>query len=461
MDELLVKLAVFRNNVRRSRQFHRSAVLLLTLVAVRTLACGTEGFISLEYAEVDNRWYFMSPDGTPFVSRGVNHVRPVGYVDRETGVDEYGESVRAKYGSRDQWAAVTVWRLRSLGFNTAGAWSSVNLLRDRIYFAVMLRLSPFDHESGAVADYFSPEYREEVDRRARATIVDRNLTCEPNLLGYFLDNELRWGPDWRSGNSIAFDYLNMDAAAPGKRAVIDVLSRYYDGDIEQLNRNWYTSFRTWREAADYREFTRRTGEAAEAEDEILFAIAESYFRMTTTTLRRLDPNHLILGSRFMAPITPRPVIEAAGRFVDVVSANHYDLIGGSDSWLPLIANGVSTTNELAAFSRISGRPVLVSEFGFRAVTLDTPSTFPFFFPRLRSQRQRGERTLARIESLMGSPHVIGYHLFQWSNQPTNGRQNSAENNNFGIVDFQDDLYREYTEFLERANSIPPARPAGN
>ena len=53
-------------------------------------------------------------------------------------------------------------------------------------------------------------------------------------------------------------------------------------------------------------------------------VAERYFALTTAAIKAADPNHLVLGCRFAVP-PPKAVIEAAGRHLDVISFNCYDL----------------------------------------------------------------------------------------------------------------------------------------
>ena len=71
-------------------------------------------------------------------------------------------------------------------------------------------------------------------------------------------------------------------------------------------------------------------------DAFVAVVAEAYFELCVAAIKAADPNHLVIGSRF--GYQPHPnVIAAAGRYLDVISFNHYDFdpgsVIGSDSHL--------------------------------------------------------------------------------------------------------------------------------
>ena len=157
----------------------------------------------------------------------------------------------------------------------------------------------------------------------------------------------------------------------------------------------------------------------------------------------------------MSPITPRPVVVAAGGFVDVVSVNHYELLLGAHLWLPRITRAAHTRNALREFHELAKRPVLVTEFGFRAVTDTHRSTSPPIFPRLDTQRARGWRTWRYVRRMVQADYIVGYHLFEWFDQPLNGRRSGKENNNLDVVDLENRIYPAYVAYLRKANATVP------
>jgi agarase len=54
-----------------------------------------------------------------------------------------------------------------------------------------------------------------------------------------------------------------------------------------------------------------------------------------------------------------------------------------------------------------------------------------------TQEDRAERFENYIGKLLSEPYVVGYHWFQYSDQPAQGRFD-GENSNFGLVNIEDE-----------------------
>src|ERR1035438_3025976 len=125
------------------------------------------------------------------------------------------------------WAKGTSRQLREWNFNTAGAWSASQLYATGIVYAPTVSMAAAVQRDvwlkGGVVDFFSAEFRDPAER-----VADRMCTPhakDPWLLGYFTDNELRWGKDWRSGESLLEGYLKMAEASPGLRKASEFIDR--------------------------------------------------------------------------------------------------------------------------------------------------------------------------------------------------------------------------------------------
>jgi transposase InsO family protein len=55
--------------------------------------------------------------------------------------------------------------------------------------------------------------------------------------------------------------------------------------------------------------------------------------------------------------------------------------------------------------------------------------------------------VTRLESL---PEAVGYHWFEWSDEPKEGRFD-GENSNYGFVNIQDEVYEEFAQAARAAN----------
>lgn len=378
-------------------------------------ALESTGFYRTHRGE-DGRWWLVTPDGQPFYSIGVCSCQPNGSVDRTTGERPYRQTVLARYENDAAWATATADRLESWGFNTIGAWSDANLLGGRLVYTPILYITGSDWLAGNIPDYFAPEFEARCQQIAAQQVAPRK--DDPNLLGWFLDNELRWGPDWRSQKTLLADYLAMPEDAPGR-----IEAEKWRGNPQGFLR----------------------------------VLADRYFQVTTTAVRAVDPNHLILGVRSVSVLTPEPVVAAAGAWLDVFSANNYVFVEGMAEALqsgfgPLIDSG----NFLERYAQVSGLPVLITEFSFRALDSGLPNGYPPIYPVLDTQQERADGFAEYVEECYRRPWIVGHHWFEWADQPAGGRFD-GEDNNFGLVDVHDDPWQILVSRMTEVHARAPHR----
>lgn len=424
-------------------------IFIFLFIASFQFAFAGEGFISVVCE--NGRFLFVDGNGNKFISKGINHVNRKQDKDAKTGRDIYNETILKKYGNYDEWGKSASLRMREIGFNTLGGWCSLDYLKD-LYFITIIYPGKNNWDTGGIDDYFSVEFAEDADKKAQKEIVDKKMGDNKNLIGYCIGNELRWGIDWRGNKSIVFDYLNLSEKCAGKIAAIDYLRAFYNDDVAAFSREWGVSLKNWDAARKFTKFSFYFHSAKKAHDGLLYRIAEKYYQVTTDAVRKYDRNHLILGSRFVSAASPRPVVEAAGKYCDVLTVNYYELIFGLHQTIPDLLGTTSTKNILEEFYKISGKPVLITEMGVRGITHNNKSTKPFIYPAYFSQRSRAAKFEKTIRDYFEKKYIIGYHIFQWTDQPYNGRsQPDRENNNWGIVDIYDEVYQELAVVLKRVN----------
>jgi len=379
-----------------------------------------KGFFTVQAHE--GRWWFVTPDGLPFYSIGINACNPNGSVDASTGENRYKAAVENNYPGEtwaqkaDSWAAATADRLKSWGFNTVGAWSDWNRLGKTMPYTVILNISGVDWQVGDIPDYFSQEFADRCAQVARDTVAPRR--DDPNLIGWFLDNELRWGWDWRSPKTLLQDYLAMPESTPGHAVALEYQGRPY---------------------------------------EFLAVVAAKYFQVTTEAVRSADPNHLILGIRSISVMTHPQVPQAAGPWVDVYSVNNYE-------FLPELYDAIDAAeqdfldegNWLLNYYGVTGRPIMITEFSMRSSEADVPSTWPVFYPTYPTQAERAAAYQAYTENCFAKPYIIGQHWFQWADEPAGGRFD-GENSNFGLVDGDDKPYTKLVETMTLIHAQAPDR----
>ena len=236
----------------------------------------------------DDRWWFITPEGEPFFSVGMNHI--------DSSALRYGENIhvwREKYGNdQKRWIEeAVVPDLKAWGFNTIG-WTQESAARGSslhrhsrsfTYEEYRWTNMPYCHLLPFVEfhqwevetrypDFFSREFEDWCDFVARDSCA--RMAEDPLCIGYFYSD----CPTW------------VHTRTPEMKGPLL--------DPELLE--------------------------TEAGRERLFELATRYYRVTHDAIRRYDPNHLILGDRYEGkePL-PDEVLKAAVPCVDVLSFQYF------------------------------------------------------------------------------------------------------------------------------------------
>jgi hypothetical protein len=420
----------------------------------------------------DGKWWLVTPSGHLFFSLGFNAINtsegdtvvegrepmfqwlpaPGDPLAKHYGVDRepspvglaikfaqgrtfqfYNANLERKYGPDwpEQWKAITLQRLPAWGFNTIGNWSDPRLYEARRVpytatldvdgkFAAVSRSTDYWKH---MADPFDPAFAEAADLSARKVVEPRRN--DPWCIGYFVDNELSWGSmrDDNSRYALALGALSLDAASPAKRAFVEQLRKRY-ASIADLNAAWATQFADWLALAD-KPF-QPTGDFSQGmrEDMSTFvkALAARYFRTVRDALKKYDPNHLYLGTRFAA--YTREGVEASAEFCDVLSFNIYRPRVEPAPW--------SFLNDL-------GKPAIAGEFHMGA--LDR-GMFHAGLVKTADQAARATMFMDYVRSVLDNPAFVGCHYFKYADEPLTGRPGDGENYSIGFTTVVDGLYPE-------------------
>ncbi|NNN21453.1 MAG: hypothetical protein HKL80_05555 [Acidimicrobiales bacterium] len=276
-------------------------------------------------------------------------------------------------------------RLRKWGFNSLGAWSNTSLLGSMMPYTELLGMA-----SGN--DWFAPSFVTNAYQVAQISVAP--LKNDPNLIGYFTDSELRWGPYWTDQHTLLDSYLQLPVGSPGRAVAEEYIH----------NPNGFLS-----------------------------ALATRYFSVTTAAIRSVDPNHMILGVKMLAQLTTPAVLEAAAPYVDLFSIDDYALIGGlsnyvKSSWSPYL----NVDGNLSLFYKYLHKPIMVAEYSFRGAGGLAPNTWPPIYPTYPNQQDKAQAYESYIKGIYASPWVVGDQWFEFVDEPVNGRFD-GENSNFGLV----------------------------
>jgi hypothetical protein len=253
---------------------------------------------------------------------------------------------------------------------------------------------------------FDPEFEEFCDDYAKQLSQTKD---DPWLLGHFSDNEM---PFKREAIN---NYLKLPDQDPGHQAAL-----------------------AWLQARHGQQATPKDITDQDKMDFLAF-VTDRYFRIVSTAIKKYDPNHLFLGSRFHAEELNYPaVFKAAGAYVDVLGINYYR------TWTPSQEN-------MAMWSRESGRPILITEWYVKGVDSGMPNHSGAGWI-VKTQADRGQFYQNFTLGLLESKVCVGWQWFKYAdNDPEDLKTDpSNRDSNKGIVSFR---YEPYTALLEGMKSL--------
>lgn len=381
-----------------------------TATAARSVAgqmrFGATGYFST--AQSNGRWCLVTPDGRPFYALAVDHVSSVPDYDETTGKCPYCETITSEYSNTASWATATVSRLRSWGFNSVGAFSDYSTFAPDMPYTDLLSMA-----SGS--DWFAPSFVTHAYAVAASQVAP--LANSRNLIGWYTDSELHWGPDSRSTNVVLDDYLALPPGSPGL-----AVAQHYVG-----NPNGF-----------------------------VYALATRYFQVTTAAVRKYDPHHLILGVKAPVQLIQPQLLEAARPYVNVFSVDDYALAPGLEALIQKYApQYIDPTPDLSNIEAIVKKPLLIGEYGFRAADSGLPNTYPPIFPTFATQADRAAAYKAFVDTMYASPWVVGDSWFEYVDEPAGGREWDGENNNWGLVSVGNVAYLPVVDTAIQLHQLAP------
>lgn len=367
-------------------------------------------------------WWFLSPQNQTEFLNGVTTVQPAlrGRDPRGPNYLSSDWDGQADQASLTSWAQRTLSRVQSMGFKNLGAWCNPALHQLAVPMTQDLNVwhwVPYD------ARLYSPDWKSS----AEVAIRDQAAPLRENhdLIGYYIDNELNWDDD-AVGPRVYFDQL--PPTDPNRCEVVRVIRDTWSS-VGAFNRDWNTTFHDWSELERHPKLPVGDKRGYDLLDSRwLTHYARSYFEMTTSLIRKYDPNHLILGCRYRG-WAPAEVPEASRGLTDAQSLNYY----ASDALLDY--------NTFRSISQDSDQPLIVSEYTFHSLDGRSGNRNLSRFPGLvadQAARAAGYREMtARLARV---PYVIGADWFQWMDEPPSGRLGDGEDANMGVVDVHDKTY---------------------
>lgn len=380
--------------------------------------------------DANGKYWFVDPKGKQFLSIGINNIVPEPFRPRP-GTHYYNPVANQFKGDFSAWKQDVFKLLQEHGFNTIGAWSDGRLLDGPLAGTICLYVA--GHAQDRCLDGLRPGFEDRVSDNAK--IILDHYPCLENVLGVFLDNEMPWYGHAPWGEIPNYTLLETALSLPvedgARQAALNFLQARYPS-MEELSKAWGKSVSSWDQVnVDYARSCMNEQAMADREAFLELA-ADAFYQTACRTVHELMPAVLILGTRF-AGYAPRPVVEACGRYCDVISFNNYR------------ADAAADPEMLARFWIWGGKkPLMVTEYSWRAWenTSGNPNTGGAGSV-VETQAMRGEHYQNYVADLLAWPMVIGAHWFEFADQSPQGRFD-GENSNYGVVDIH---HRPYTLLL--------------
>ncbi len=342
--------------------------------------------------KIGDRWYVIDPLGYPCYIRGLSSIG-VNYL----GSPNQKAAAIEIYGSEEKFAIATVrWVKDELGFNVSGTNSAIAKVEERMMiqrtlgFAGAYGSSIGVNSSNGGSTHFSenntmpvfdPGFVTFADEKAQEAIPDKD---NPYIIGYTTDNELPMDANMLT------NYLTID---PNKEV------NYYS----------YAAAWTW--------LVKMTGEENPTQADIdkdlmeLFMgfVWDRYYNVVTTAFRKYDPNHMMMGTRFLTSVRTHPwVLRFASQYLDLMTINWYG------QWEP-------SANDLYELCKNLDLPLMVTEFYTKAMendgSFDDPND-PLKNTRgagwiVRTQQDRGDFYQNFTLRLIECKNMVGWHWHQY------------------------------------------------
>jgi hypothetical protein len=168
---------------------------------------------------------------------------------------------------------------------------------------------------------------------------------------------------------------------------------------------------------------------------------EKFYSTISSEFRKVDPNHMLLGDRYLANTMNNTdvrnmICKVAGKYLDVISYNYYtyDL----------------DMNRIKSMSDLAGKPIIFTEFHYGDPTQGQTGGIRV----LDNEDQKGKAYRNYVEKAAASGLVVGAHWFEFLDQSVTGRWfQGYEGESFGIgfINVADRPYKTMLNSVMEAN----------
>lgn len=328
-------------------------------------------------------------------------------------------------------------RLVAWGFNSFGKWNWRGPIGDRPKLPYIQVAGPMPEPGVSLTCYngdFTDPWDPNLPKAVVNTVQDfqRRFGQDPYYIGFTIGNEGWWGIE------VTKAMLKSVPAGYAKKAFIARLVAAHQ-DIAALNRICGTTFTSFAQLAG----DDLTPLADKLKGDLSAFVEESsrrYYGLWRQAVDTHDPQRIMISSSFVIWWLSSPEwVRGCIPYCDVLMLDAY----------PLTADGI-LKDYVEPFAVPADKPVMIGEYGFTT----SERGFKAFGSNVASQRERGLHYQRLNETLFAHPNWIGSMWFLYYDQPSLGRNwdGSGESHNFGLVDICNLPYYDMIEVMKETNA---------
>jgi hypothetical protein len=422
-----------------------------------------KGYFAIQ--QLDGRKVMTTPSGDLYFSLAVNGITPHETYTKVTGREQKFESIPPYEGGykrafigKDNFSfymaniyrktgvfptehsvySEAVSRLQKWGFNGIGNYSPEKYGEaGKMPYVRMLPLNSMSWaklDGISIFDIFAPNAEDKIDDAFKKTLTPHK--DDRMLIGYFIDNEFDFHKFYSK-----VPKLKASSAAIKWKLVQTLRDKYQT--VDAFNAAWKTKFNSF-EDMNEAELPIITSASWRDMDDFFAYYLDTFFGTVSRIYRKYDPNHLLLGDRWITTSFHNkkfrePLAEVEGKYVDVISINYYTY-------------KIETDLLEDVYTKSGGKPILLSEFGYGTGEQGLKPLLP---NSASNQFQRGMRYRNYVENVATLPYIVGAHVFNYVDQAGLGRYwqgEWGEHYNSGLVNVADRPYKDYLQGIMDTNN---------
>jgi hypothetical protein len=331
----------------------------------------TSGYFST-YKDERDVWYLIDPAGYKFYSVAVNTI-----IAQTNGADPRS-LIKSVYAntignfSDESYTNMPYCVRLNLGYT----FRTTSTLRKTLY-------------DNGITPVFDADFITYCTTQANSQITTARIT-DKNLLGYFSDNEL---PIANSCCGTKLIVIWLDVSKYGGQAIADANENYNAAVTWMKSR--HGGVLTAPNSADINEWPGQ--------------VAERYYKVCRDAIKARDANHLFIGSRLHQDLSNQYQFIAAGKYVDVLSVNNYNV--WSKAQLDARYN---------VWEQYTGKPFMVTEFYAMADDSGLANSSGAGF-KVATQQDRADFFEHYTMELLKRKWNVGFQYFKLNDDPSSNK----------------------------------------